>query len=197
MTRCSTNRSQGGRLDALTTRHAAIAACVLLALAGCASMAPRVDSGAAIDVPDAWSVTDPTAAASPVTLAGVLSLPLTLPGGAPFPARDLAVLLAMGVIVVSLVAASIGLPLLLKGLVAPADPSFAAEEVRARVAAAHAAIAEIERLEKQRSDQQPEARRHASSFASWTCSRHGTWDESPAHGGIPGTTRPASTTWLP
>ena len=92
-----------------------------------------------------------------VTLAGVLSLPLTLPGGAPFPARDLAVLLAMGVIVVSMMAASIGPPLLLKGLVAPADPSFEAEEACARVAAAHAAIAEIERLEKQRSDQQPDA----------------------------------------
>ena len=34
---------------------------------------------------------------------------------------------------------------------------FEAEEARARVAAAHAAIAEIERLEKQRSDQQPDA----------------------------------------
>ncbi|CAN5604253.1 Na+/H+ antiporter [soil metagenome] len=92
-----------------------------------------------------------------VTLAGVLSLPLALPGGAPFPARDLAVLLAMGVILLSLVAASIGLPLLLKGLAAPADPSFEAEEARARVAAAHAAIAAIERLEKQRSDAQPDA----------------------------------------
>ena len=84
----------------------------------------------------------------------MLSPRLKLPGGAPFPARDLAVLLAMGVIVVSTVAASIGLPPLLKGLAAPADPSFEAEEARARAAAAHAAI---ERLEKQRSDHQPDS----------------------------------------
>ena len=87
----------------------------------------------------------------------MLSPRLKLPGGAPFPARDLAVLLAMGVIVVSTVAASIGLPPLLKGLAAPADPSFEAEEARARAAAAHAAIAAIERLEKQRSDHQPDS----------------------------------------
>jgi monovalent cation/hydrogen antiporter len=82
-----------------------------------------------------------------ITLAGVLTLPLTLAGGAPFPARDLAILLAMGVIVMSLIAASIGLPLLLQGLEMPAEPSRQAEEDRARIAAAEAAIAEIERVE--------------------------------------------------
>ena len=70
MTRCSTTRIRGGRLDALTTRHAAVAACVVLALAGCASMAPRVNSSAAIDVPDAWSVTDAAAPAGPSSLVG-------------------------------------------------------------------------------------------------------------------------------
>ena len=92
-----------------------------------------------------------------VTLAGVLSLPLLLPSGAPFPGRDLAVLLAMGVIIVSLVAASIGLPLLLGGLALPADPSREAEEASARIAAAHAAIGEIERLQRARSKDQPDA----------------------------------------
>ena len=87
-----------------------------------------------------------------VTLAAVMSLPLALPDGSAFPARDLAILLAMGVITVSLVAASIGLPLLLKGLTLPVDPSLEAEEALARVTAAHAAIAEIERLEEQRPD---------------------------------------------
>ena len=87
-----------------------------------------------------------------VTLAGVLSLPLVLPGGASFPARDLAILLAMGVIILSLVAASVGLPLLLKGLDMPVDPSRDAEETAARMAAAHAAIAEIERIERARTD---------------------------------------------
>ncbi|MEP7100432.1 MAG: Na+/H+ antiporter, partial [Burkholderiales bacterium] len=92
-----------------------------------------------------------------VTLAGVLSLPLLLPGGAPFPGRDLAILLAMGVIIVSLVAASIGLPLLLGGLALPSDPSREAEEASARIAAAHAAIGEIERLQLARSKDQPDA----------------------------------------
>lgn len=92
-----------------------------------------------------------------VTLAGVLSLPLTLPGGAPFPARDLAILLSMGVITLSLAAASIGLPLLLKGLVVPTDSLREAEEANARIGAAHAALAEIERLERRRSESLPEA----------------------------------------
>ena len=92
-----------------------------------------------------------------VTLAGVLSLPLVLPGGALFPARDLAILLAMGVIAASLLTASIGLPLLLKGLAMPIDATREVEEPRARIAAAHAALAAIERLERERSADQPDA----------------------------------------
>ncbi len=92
-----------------------------------------------------------------VTLAGVLSLPLVLTGGASFPARDLAILLAMGVIIVSLMAASIGLPLLLKGLDMPVDPLRDAEETAARMAAAHAAIAEIGRVERLRTDTKTDA----------------------------------------
>jgi CPA1 family monovalent cation:H+ antiporter len=82
-----------------------------------------------------------------VTLAGVLTLPLVLNDGSPFPARDLAIFLAMGVIIVSLIAGSIGLPLLLRGLEMPSEPSYQAEEDRARIAAAEAAIAEIERIQ--------------------------------------------------
>lgn len=82
-----------------------------------------------------------------ITLAGVLTLPITLHDGSPFPARDLAIFLAMGVIIVSLIAASIALPLLLRGLEMPDEPSYQAEEDRARVAAAEAAIAEIERVQ--------------------------------------------------
>jgi CPA1 family monovalent cation:H+ antiporter len=82
-----------------------------------------------------------------ITLAGVLTLPIVLHDGSPFPARELAIFLAMGVIVVSLIAASIGLPLLLRGLEMPTEPSHQAEEDRARVAAAEAAIAEIERVQ--------------------------------------------------
>lgn len=48
-----------------------------------------------------------------VTLAGVMSLPLLLDNGAAFPQRDLLIFIAAGVILVSLLVASVGLPLLL------------------------------------------------------------------------------------
>src|SRR3546814_15650463 len=79
-----------------------------------------------------------------ITLAGVLTLPLALDDGTPFPARDLAIFLAAGVIIVSLILATIALPLLLRGLVMPPDPSRQAEEDAARVATAEAAIRAIE-----------------------------------------------------
>jgi CPA1 family monovalent cation:H+ antiporter len=79
-----------------------------------------------------------------ITLAGVLTIPLTLNDGTAFPARDLAIFLAAGVIITSLILASIGLPLLLRGLIMPAEPSRQAEEDRARVIAAHAALEAIE-----------------------------------------------------
>ncbi|WP_454685433.1 Na+/H+ antiporter [Ancylobacter moscoviensis] len=82
-----------------------------------------------------------------VTLAGVLTLPLTLNDGSAFPARDLAILLAAGVIIASLVAASLGLPVLLKGLSLPPEPSQRAEEDRARLVAARAAIKSIEQAQ--------------------------------------------------
>jgi len=92
-----------------------------------------------------------------ITLAGVLTLPLFLADGTPFPARDLAIFLAMGVIILSLVAASIGLPLLLNGLDMPPEPSRQAEEDRARIAAAEAAIAEIERVQHDLAEGRPDA----------------------------------------
>lgn len=49
-----------------------------------------------------------------VTLAGVLTLPLLLPSNEAFPSRDLAIFLAATVIIISLITASISLPLLLK-----------------------------------------------------------------------------------
>jgi CPA1 family monovalent cation:H+ antiporter len=82
-----------------------------------------------------------------ITLAGVLTLPLALNDGSPFPARDLAIFLAMAVIIVSLITASIGLPVLLQGLEVPAEPSHQVEEDLARVAAAEAAITEIEQVQ--------------------------------------------------
>lgn len=79
-----------------------------------------------------------------ITLAGVLTLPLTLNDGTPFPARDLAIFLAAGVIIVSLTVASVGLPRLLKGLQLPPEPSRQTEIDVARVNAARAAIQAIE-----------------------------------------------------
>lgn len=79
-----------------------------------------------------------------VTLAGVLTLPLVLRDSSPFPARELAVFLAAGVIVVSLVTASIVLPPLLKNLKLPPE-DFDQEEIdRARDRAARSAIKAIE-----------------------------------------------------
>ena len=82
-----------------------------------------------------------------ITLAGVLTIPLTLTDGTPFPARDLAIFLATGVIIVSLLLASVGLPLLLRDLTLPANPGRQAEEDQIRVLAAEAAIREVERAQ--------------------------------------------------
>lgn len=51
-----------------------------------------------------------------ITLAGVMSIPLLMPDGSPFPARDLLIFLATGVILYSLLGASFFLPWLTKGL---------------------------------------------------------------------------------
>ena len=82
-----------------------------------------------------------------ITLAGILTLPLVLDDGTPFPVRDLAIFLAAGVIIASLAAASIGLPFLLRDLELPPEPSHQREEDAARIAAAEAAIRMIERLQ--------------------------------------------------
>ena len=87
-----------------------------------------------------------------VTLAGVLTIPISLADGAPFPGRELAVLLASGVIIASLVIANAGLPVLLKGLAVPHDPSRTQAEDDARVAAARAAIQAIETAQRGEKD---------------------------------------------
>src|SRR3954469_15859205 len=58
-----------------------------------------------------------------ITLAGVLTFPLAMPDGSPFPARALCILIAAGVIILSLAWASISLPRLLAGLTLPPDDS--------------------------------------------------------------------------
>ncbi|MGE0800226.1 MAG: Na+/H+ antiporter [Lautropia sp.] len=63
-----------------------------------------------------------------ITLAGVLTLPLALADGSPFPARDLAIFLAATVIILSLVGASLLLPRLLQGLEVPPETEHQAQE---------------------------------------------------------------------
>ena len=92
-----------------------------------------------------------------ITLAGVLTLPLTLADGSAFPARDLTIFLAAGVIILSLVAANLCLPRLLRGVNMPAEPAHEQEVDRARVAAAEAAIRAIERALHELADSQSDA----------------------------------------
>src|SRR3546814_4839 len=100
-----------------------------------------------------------------ITLAGVLTLPLALNDGSPFPARDLAIFLAAGVIIVSLILATIALPLLLRGLVMPPDPSKQAEEDAARIATAEAAIRAIEQRQHALAEKHGEADLYAAAGA--------------------------------
>lgn len=80
-----------------------------------------------------------------ITMAGILALPETLPNGVPLPGRDLAIFIASGVILLSLLLAVVGLPLLLRGWRRGRDP-HAAEERFARKLAAQAAIRAVDQL---------------------------------------------------
>ncbi|HEX7856321.1 MAG TPA: Na+/H+ antiporter [Sphingobium sp.] len=92
-----------------------------------------------------------------ITLAGVLTLPLLLNDGTPFPARDLSIFLAAGVILLSLIIASIALPILLSGLTMPSEPSVQAEEDHARITTAEAAIQAIEQHQHRLAQDEGEA----------------------------------------
>jgi CPA1 family monovalent cation:H+ antiporter len=85
-----------------------------------------------------------------LTMAGIMTLPLTLESGQPFPARHLAIFLASSVIVVSLVLAAAALPALLRGLEMPDEPQARRGERSARRAALQAAIGELERAVRDR-----------------------------------------------
>ena len=79
-----------------------------------------------------------------ITLAGILTVPFTLDDGTPMPARTMAIFLAAGVIIVSLLVATFALPKLLKNVELPPEPSHQREEDEGRVAAAGAALRAIE-----------------------------------------------------
>jgi len=82
-----------------------------------------------------------------ITLAGVLTLPLLLDDGTPFPTRDLAIFLAAAVIILSLLLGSFVLPRLLRGLEVPEEDEDDRELDRARHEAAIAAVAAVERAQ--------------------------------------------------
>ena len=82
-----------------------------------------------------------------ITFAGILTLPLLMEDGSAFPARDAAIFLAMGVILLSLLIASVGLPLLTRNLAIDLpQPAQGNGLAHARMAAAEAAIRRIEQL---------------------------------------------------
>jgi Na+/H+ antiporter len=95
-----------------------------------------------------------------LTMAGVMTLPLALADGTPFPGRQLAILLASAVIVVSLLLASVMLPKLLRGLEVPLETGAEQEEDRARHAAVTAAVEAVERAGRKHVDG-PDSELHA------------------------------------
>ncbi len=81
-----------------------------------------------------------------VSLAAVLALPVALPTGETFPQRDLVVLLAFGIVFVTLVGQGLTLPVLIRALRLAKDTSGDAESELAREAMRRAAIQAIDRL---------------------------------------------------
>jgi CPA1 family monovalent cation:H+ antiporter len=84
-----------------------------------------------------------------VPLAAALSIPLTTSGGAPLPGRELVVVLATAVIVISLIVQGFTLAPLVRRAGVAVHPSDAQREhVRARMSTARAALARLEDLER-------------------------------------------------
>lgn len=79
-----------------------------------------------------------------VTLAAVLSVPMSLMDGSAFPQRDLIIFIATSVILISLIGATIGLPLLLRGLPASNNGAHERERREAWRKTAEAAIRALE-----------------------------------------------------
>jgi CPA1 family monovalent cation:H+ antiporter len=92
-----------------------------------------------------------------VTLAGVMSVPLLLAPGKDFPERDLLIFIAAGVILLSLIAACIALPLLLKGIEKSPDEKRHKEVREAWKKTAVAAIHALEAEEPPESESQDAA----------------------------------------
>jgi monovalent cation/hydrogen antiporter len=76
-----------------------------------------------------------------VSLAAALALPFALPGGGPFPYRDLILFVAFGVIFITLVGFGLGLPPVVRWLgVAQAGRAERAAEIESEIVARHGAL---------------------------------------------------------
>ena len=81
-----------------------------------------------------------------VSLAAALALPLQTDAGTPFPDRDLIIFLTFAVIFATLVAQGLTLPALIRALRVTSDGTEQQEELRARLEATKAALAQIDAL---------------------------------------------------
>jgi CPA1 family monovalent cation:H+ antiporter len=81
-----------------------------------------------------------------VSLAAALALPITLPGGAPFPAREALVVVTLTVTVTTLLGHGLTLPWLIRALGVGADAGLREEEGRARQRLVEAATRRIDQL---------------------------------------------------
>jgi CPA1 family monovalent cation:H+ antiporter len=81
-----------------------------------------------------------------VSLAAALALPLILPGGAPFPARDALLIVTVTVIVFTLLGQGLSLPWLIRRLGLGTDPELREEEASARQQLVEAATRRIDQL---------------------------------------------------
>jgi len=81
-----------------------------------------------------------------ISLAAALALPLSTESGAPFPERDLILFLTFSVILATLVAQGLSLPLLIRALGLEDDGSREREEIEGRIRVAETALARIEEL---------------------------------------------------
>ncbi|MBV9334583.1 MAG: Na+/H+ antiporter [Solirubrobacterales bacterium] len=81
-----------------------------------------------------------------VSLAAALALPLTVNGGGPFPDRNLILFLTFAVIFATLVVQGLSLPMLIRRLHISDESAAQTEELKARLVATKAALAQIDAL---------------------------------------------------
>lgn len=83
-----------------------------------------------------------------ITLAAALSLPLCLPDGTPFPARELLIVIAVGVILCTLLLGTLVLPYCVTKIPVTVAAAEQSEEQQARFAVQQAALQQIEQDQK-------------------------------------------------